>query len=281
MPPVKDPRCTIDPAEVVESAAREGNIMEKSWKRRIVSSALTAILAGSSLQAGFMVTFYSSSSYSQDTAAMDATLGITGYLVESFESTALLPGLTISLDGSPPLTSLPNVYIVNPVRLTADNQWDGSAAATNGLNNQVGSYSDLITFAYAAGAGSFGVGLGSFQSANSPLYAITNHSLLINGVLIGEIETLAGVNWDPGVVRNGYLRIDATDGDIISSVGFLNNNAAASPAQQDFLLFDRLAIRQPESEPPGPVPEPSMALPLAAGLTVCAWRMLRRGGIAP
>lgn len=176
--------------------------MEKSWKWRIVSSALMAILAGSSLQAGFIVTFYSSSTYSQNTAAMDATLGITGYLIESFESAALLPGLTISLDGSSPLTSLPNVHIVNPVHLTADSQWDGSAAATNGLNNQVGSHSDLITFAYAAGAGSFGVGLGSFQSQNSPLYAITNHSLLINGVLIGEIETLAGANWNPGVVRN-------------------------------------------------------------------------------
>jgi hypothetical protein len=189
--------------------------------------------------------------------------------------------LTISLDGLSPLTSLANVYIVNPGHLTADNQWDGSATATNGLNNQLGSHSDLITFAYAPGAESFGIGLGSFQSLNSPSFPITNHSLIINGSVIGSIEALAGANWSPGVVRNAYVRIDATGGDVISSIGILNNSQAPSPAQQDFLLFDRLAILQPEPEPPGPVPEPSTALLLAAGLAACGWRRFRARRMAP
>jgi len=56
-------------------------------------------LISESCQAGFVVTSFAGSSYSANTVAMDAALGISGYTVEDFEDTALISGLTISFEG--------------------------------------------------------------------------------------------------------------------------------------------------------------------------------------
>jgi hypothetical protein len=87
----------------------------------------------------------------------------------------------------------------------------------------------LTTFNYAPGATSFGISLSNFPSVNplSPQFAITNHELFVNGVDLGVLETLAGANWSPGIVRNAYLRVDATGGSTITSVGFQTSRPLA------------------------------------------------------
>lgn len=67
-----------------------------------------------SCQAGYVVTAFAGTVYSANTAAMDAALGISGYTIEDFEDTVLIPGLTISFDGLIPqdksYTSLPKTF---------------------------------------------------------------------------------------------------------------------------------------------------------------------------
>ncbi len=77
--------------------------------------------------AAYILNFFPASDYNSNTAAMNAALGITGYQIDSFESTRLLPGLSISLSGggiaSPvTLTSLANLYNVSSNALSANNE---------------------------------------------------------------------------------------------------------------------------------------------------------------
>jgi hypothetical protein len=149
-----------------------------------------------------------------------------------------------------------------------NNQWDGTDVVDNGVNNQLSgnSWASMITFNYAPGTTSFGIGLSSFQSTNPPSpngFSVTNHELFINGTDVGMVETLVGANWTPGIVRNAYLRVDATGGSTITYVGFKNLSG------NDFLIFDHLAVSA--------VPEPSTTGLLLAGAALCALLWLRRG----
>jgi hypothetical protein len=218
-------------------------------------------------RAGYIVTTFSGSAYNSNGAVMDATLGITGYTIEGFESKTLTSGLSITFSGNIPtvtLTSLPNLF--DPTSFPpADgvsgfgfNTWDGRYALTNGGNgnNTFGdTFASLTTFSFAAGTSSMGVGLANFQSLASSStnpYPQTDHELFVNGQALGTIESLAGANWTAGInVRNAYVRVDATGGDKITSIGFENLTAT------DGLVFDHLAIQ----EKPSVVPEP-------AGLTL-------------
>jgi len=196
-------------------------------------------------------TFFPATDYNANTAAMDATLGITGYTVDTFETTDLIPGLTIQLSGAVPTTnwtSLPNLFDENTCPPLHQNQaWDGTHTALNQITNQSlnctapPGVANRITFNYAPGATSFGIGLSNFQSVNppSPQFPVTNHELFVNGVDMGVIETLAGPAWSPGLVRNAYLRIDGINGGSITSVAFENLPGGAI---EDGLMFDHLAV---------------------------------------
>ncbi len=209
----------------------------------------TAVLnIGALPNASIALNFFPNTAYNANTAAMDATLGTTGYTIDSFETTALIPGLTIQLSGGVPTTtwtSLPNLFDGDICPgLTSGQAWDGTDTATNQISNQAinctGTSGDanLITFNYAPGATSFGIGLSNFQSVNppSPQFPVTNHELFVNGVDMGVLETLAGAAWSPGLTRNAYLRIDGANGGVITSVGFENLSAV------DGLMFDHLAV---------------------------------------
>ncbi len=52
--------------------------------------------------APMITSFFPASTYNANTALMDAALGITGYTTITFETTTLLPGLTITLTGGSP-----------------------------------------------------------------------------------------------------------------------------------------------------------------------------------
>jgi len=244
--------------------------------------ALAAMLFGVlPANANILLTFFPGSDFNSNTAAMDATLGITGYQIDGFESTTLLPGLTISLSGGVPSTtwtSLPALFDGDTFSSFTQNQsWDGThevGNATGNLPNSIttpSNIANLITFNYAAGALSFGIGLSNFQSLNTGGgFAVTNHDLVVNGVNLGVLETLAAGAWSPGLTRNAYLRIDATGGSTITSVGFESINQP--PSEQDFLMFDHLAINATSA-----VPEPSLQWALVpACVILMVWRRYRR-----
>lgn len=220
----------------------------------------------------FSVTVFSSTLFNTDTAVMDSNLGITGFTIDSFETTSLIPGLSITLSGGVPTTTystLPALFNGNTFSSFTMNQaWDGVNTLTNALGNAPNSstnptnLANLTTFNYAPGTTEFGIGLSNFQSTNPPssFFPVTQHDLIVNGTDLGSIESLAGSNWTPGIVLNGYVLITDTDGSI-TSVGIMNVNQP--PQQQDFLMFDHLAVA------PGTgtsVPEPSSLALLCLGL---------------
>lgn len=188
-----------------------GLTFRSPWSRNLAIVFLSLAFGPRLYPASFAVTFFPASDYNANTAAMDATLGISGAQIDSFESTTLLPGLTISMSGGIPspvtVTSLANLYNVNSFSVSANNNWDGPNAAVNNPLNQLTSVSTpvvatLTTFNYAPGTTLFGIGLSNFQSLDSPSFPISNHDLFVNGVDMGTMETLAGGNWSPGLVRN-------------------------------------------------------------------------------
>jgi hypothetical protein len=206
-----------------------------------------------------VLNFFPNTAYSANTAVMDATFSTTGRPTDNFEQTTLLSGLTITLSGGVTATtetSLPALFNGDTFSSFTQNQaWDGVDAATNAIGNIPNStttpsnIANLITFNYAPGTLSFGIGLSNFQSTNTPGgFAVTQHELFVNGTDLGVLETLAGSNWTPGLVRNTYLRID--DSVPITSVGFENRNQP--PSEQDFLMFDHLTVAAGVTATPEP-----------------------------
>jgi len=240
---------------------------------RVTVLCALSILAAGTAEASIVLHWFPATSFNSNTATMDATLGVTGFVKDTFETTTLIPGLSIVLTGTAlnaTWNSLPGLYNTTADPFATNNAWDGPNVVTNLKNNAIGQSirSDVITFDYAPGAFSFGIGLSNFQSTSppSPQFPITNHDLLINGVDVGSIEALAGANWTPGLVRDAYLRIDATGGSVIDSVGFKNLVTGGTEG----LLFDHLAVE------PAFTPEPATGwLVLGVLLAVADFRMSR------
>jgi PEP-CTERM motif len=236
---------------------------------------------------GESIVSFPGSDYNSNTALMDQTLGVTGYTIEGFESTTLIPGLSIGLSGfnngapNETLTTLPQLY--NPVNDGfLSNTWDGTYAVNNTPNNgTVGSYGGnppvamTTTFSFAGGASSVGIGLANFQSATpSPTnpFPVTDHTLYINGVAQpGTLESIVGSDWTAGIdFRNAYIRIDAGPGETIDSIGFGNITTIENGAVGDFLVFDHLSVLSS-------VPEPgSLAILGSGGAAALGFLLLRR-----
>lgn len=227
--------------------------------------------------AAIVVTFVPASAFNANTAVMDAALGISGSIIEDFEDTTLINGLSIRLSGGVATTvwnSLPNLSNAATCGSNGIGAWDGTLAASNSVTNLIDNcakptgLASLTEFLYAPGTTSFGLALTNFQSLAAPAFAVTDHRLFVNGVDLGVIETLAGSNWSPGIVRNAYLRVDATGGDTITSVGIQNI------AGTDYIAFDRLSVAGAASTE---VPEPTTGISLVVAGAIVAGLKKRFG----
>jgi hypothetical protein len=157
-----------------------------------------------------------------------------------------------------------------------NSSWDGTHGLINTTTNTVSNCSlsaniaSQITFNYAPGATSVGVGFGNFQSLNAPSFPVTNHELFINGQDLGVLETFAGATFTPGFARNAYLRIDGTAGTVISSLAIENLTG------QDVLVLDHVAVQTAAAT----VPEPSAAWFTALAILAIGLHKLSRSYLA-
>ena len=235
------------------------------WRTAVLVGAAVALTA-SAIHSGHAasITFFPPTAFSANTATMDQNLGTTGFVIEDFEDTTLIPGLTISFTGNGYNTTRNDLARTLTRADTA--KWDGTHFIDNDPENiEYGNTIPILaartTFNFPSGVTSFGVGLLSFQSVNPPSdqFPVTDHRLYLNGVpFASTLEVLAGANWVGSAFgRNGYLRIDAATGETITSVGFENISG------NDGIIFDHLAVV--------PTPEPScfVLLTLGAGF-LCA-----------
>lgn len=217
----------------------------------------------------------------------DATLGIAGYQVESFESRTLnanvrigwtaqgitsLPSSTLPRTFTPPVDDLAGTAFVAG-GLWGGGVWAGERGIINFFGNgpvPAGGYSPspnvwgAIRIEFAQPVRSVGF---SFQQAELPT------QLSIDGAAQGTLQGLFG--FPTNGQRAGYLRIDGTGGDTISFIDLFNNCPTGQHGQGgcDGWMIDYLAFDLPQT---GVVPVPA-SLPLfAAGLGALGWSLRRR-----
>jgi PEP-CTERM motif len=240
----------------------------RSSKFRWVLVSLAALVlpfvAPARAQAGYVATAYAPSVYDGNVKDLNAAVGIsTGYAIENFESTTLLPNLSYTI-GKQTFTSLPKTFStsqtikVGKLTLTPWQKaaWDGSNILVPNVGNSPTQLWQPITFNIAAGTTSFGIGISGVLLNTTGIY--------VNGMRIGNLDTLPG--FQPGLGRNAYLIINAGPGDApITSVGF------GSVDPLDTRSYDHIAIKEN--------PEPS-TLALAGMSVLCllgfgCWRRRR------
>ncbi|MBV6457804.1 MAG: hypothetical protein HONBIEJF_00924 [Fimbriimonadaceae bacterium] len=221
---------------------------------------LTFLSVASVSQAAFSVTTYSASSW----AASDAVIGVSGFTIEGFEDVNLVSGLEVGVtspNGDLVRTGvLPNTFkpsddaFGNAFTLGGGGVWDGDHGIINTRTNQTFSYFEsgswgTLTFYFTDGALSAGF---SVQQMDRDAY------IVVNGSSIGTVQTLtSGFFVDNG--RQGYLRIDASEGDVIQSLAIQDAFGLG-----DGYMFDHVAF--------SPVPEPATMAAISLGAMV----LLRR-----
>jgi len=213
-------------------------------QRKFLAISVLGTISASAF-AGFSVTTFPNTQWGTD----DATLGVSGYVIEDFEDVNLVSGFQVSVasnNGNLAQTStLPNLFkpsddaFGNAFTLGGGGVWDGSHGIINTRTNQTFSYADsgsygTLTMHFTAGAYSAGFSLQQMDR---------DAQLLVNGTSIGTLFGLApGFSGSNG--RQGYVRVDATDGDLITSLAIQDINGFG-----DGYMFDHVAFN--------PVPEPS------------------------
>jgi len=202
--------------------------------------------------------------------APDATLGVTGYVIEDFEDVNLVSGLAVevqSLNGNMgPTSTLPNTFMPSQdifgtaFAFGGGGVWDGERGLINTRTNQTFSYGDTnswgdTVFHFANPASSVGVSLQQIE---------LNGQVWIDG---NVVTTFAALGFTFNGTRQGYLRIDAFGGDTISTLEFDNGSSGGGFGMGDGIMFDHLAFN--------PVPEPATMIVLG-GLAAAALRGRKR-----
>jgi hypothetical protein len=198
----------------------------------------------------------------------DATLGVTGQVIEDFEDLILASGLLVGWNTAAgnvtPAATLPftfNPFTDDPFG-TAFQQggggaWDGTRGLLNTRTNQSYTYADVanwgdILLEFTTPVTSVGFSLQQNE------YDV---GLFINGTNMGTLQTLTGLTPDGN--RYGYIRIDAVSG-TISSLHLINGKSIFN----DGIMIDHLAF--------SPVPEPAVTALLSLGLAALAVQARRR-----
>ena len=234
-----------------------------SFQQTLATLALSLCLAPAA-QATYTFTFIPVAQW----GASDATLGLgANAVVEDFEDTTLINGLTVQLSNSSsgsygPTGLLPRTFNPN----TDDpwggaflgGNWDGSRVLINTGNNASANYSSTsawgdVSFGFVSG-GATQVG---FSLQNMQHVA----SFTINGSTVVSSASIAGFNyaWGP----QGYLRID------VSGSSAPITSLKIDGSIYDAWTVDHLAVAQP-------VPEPGSWALMAAGLAAVAGLARRR-----
>lgn len=199
--------------------------------------------------------------------ASDATLGISGFTIATFETTSLPSGLLIGWNTTAgnvtPASTIPNTF--NPSTQDpngtafVNGQWDGSNALVNTRTNQSFDYSATsnwgnIVISFSTPVTSVGF---SLQQNDMDV------GLLINGTSVGTLQGLTGIA--PNGNRYSYIRIDGTGGTTISSVELVNGRVPTFTFNDGFII-DHLAFSA--------IPEPALAPALFAvgAAAAVAWR---------
>lgn len=186
----------------------------------------------------------------------DATLGVTGYTIEDFEDVNLAAGLQVSVaspnGGYGPTSTLPATFMPSQdlfgtaFTFGGGGVWDGTRGIINTRTNQTFSYSDGgswgdLIFHFSAPARSVGF---SVQQAD------LDGVFRINGV---AITSFSSIGLPLNGLRQGYIRIDATGTDTISTL-MIDNGTSGNFG--DGLMIDHVAFN--------PVPEPTTLAVLGA-----------------
>jgi len=204
--------------------------------------------------------------------ASDATLGITGYVLENFESTTLAAGLSVgwatTAGNTTPAATLP--FTFNPVTQASfgtafqGGLWDDSNAVVNTRTNQSYLYTDtanwggdiVINFSTPVTSVGFSLQQNDFDVG-----------LFINGSSVGGLQSLTGLA--PNGSRYGYIRIDGNGGNTITSLQLVNGRVPTFGFNDGFVI-DHLAFAA--------IPEPAtMAWWLAGAAGPFALWRRRRG----
>lgn len=166
--------------------------------------------------------------------APDGTLGVSGFLIEDFESVSLRPELQVQIDDGAPTSTLGQTFdprLDDPYGSAfAGANWDGRRVLLNTAGNAPGNYGlaqdwRKLTLRFPQGAISVGFATQQLTS---------NLTLLVNGVALGGIFTLA-----PQLPQGGqpsYVRIDAREGERIYSITLDNGGNG------DGFAIDHVAI---------------------------------------
>lgn len=149
-----------------------------------------------------------------------ASIGVQGMTIEDFEDTALAPGLRIRWSAPAgevgPTDTLPNTFdptIDDPFgNAFASGQWTGSRVLVNTRTNRPFPYNasenwDDVELLFDPPVASVGF---SVQQMN------VSNSVVVNGVVRGNFASLTGL--PVGSDRQGYVIINATNGETISSI---------------------------------------------------------------
>ncbi len=157
-------------------------------------------------------------------AALNAAIGVTGYIIEDFEDLTLVPGLSVT----------GGEFGLNSQATFSNAVWDGTSYYVDQVDVGNG-----LTFSVAGGTSSFGIGMGDID--------VSAVRLFVNEQDFGPIMDLP--NWVKlgDNVRDVYVRIDAAPGESINSVRIHQ----VSGGFNDGIFFDHVAFAPATFNVPG------------------------------